>query len=119
MFHFTWFLGCALSVDEQKIYFKGKHVDKTRILYKNKGGEFQVDAICNLGYTYVFFLRNEVLPKEYTLIGLSPLHARVFSLFITLHSKFQDIHLNIIYMSAKFAHLLYTHQNCLNVQGVY
>ena len=42
-FHFTWFLDCDHSIDEQKIGFKQTHVDKTRIAYKNKGGGFQAD----------------------------------------------------------------------------
>ena len=51
VFRFSWFLGCALSIDEQMICFKGRHTDKIRIIDKNKGGGFQVDALCDRGYT--------------------------------------------------------------------
>ena len=76
-----------------------------------------MDAICNQGYTYTFFLRYEGVPKEYTPIGLSPLHAHLCSLFLTIHNKFHEVRLNNIYTSANFAHLYYTHQNCVKVQG--
>ena len=66
----------------------------------------------------VFFLRNEVFPNEYTSMGLSPLHARVFYLFLTLRNKFHEVHLNNIYMSANILHLSYNHQNYVKVKGV-
>ena len=40
VFHFSWLLGCAISVDDQQIGFKGVHMDKMRKSYKNKGGGF-------------------------------------------------------------------------------
>ena len=63
MFHFELLLVCALSVDEQTIVFSGRHVNKIIISYKNGGGVFQADFICDRGYTYFFFMRNEVVPK--------------------------------------------------------
>ena len=51
-------------------------------------------------------------------IQLSHLHACVFSLFLTIHNKFNEVHLDNLYMSAKFVHILYTHNNCVNVEGV-
>ena len=50
-------------------------------------------------------------------MGILPLHDRVFLLFITLCNKFHEVHLDNIYMSAKFAHLSYTHYDCVKVQG--
>ena len=41
-----------------------------------------------------------------------------FSLFITLGNKFHEIHLDNLYMSAKFAHLSSNRKNCVRVQGV-
>ena len=58
------------------------------------------------------------MSKGYTLRGLSTLHANVFSLFLTLCNKFHDVHINNIYINAKFAHLLYTIKNRVKVQGV-
>ena len=45
-------------------------MDNMRISYKNEGGGFQVDDICYQGYTYAFFLRNEVPQKKYTWMEL-------------------------------------------------
>ena len=45
--HFEWLLVCAISVDEKMIGFKGRHMDKMRISYKNKGGGFQAGALCD------------------------------------------------------------------------
>ena len=41
MFHFSWLLGCDLSVDEQNIGFKGRHVDKMKYLTRTKGAAFR------------------------------------------------------------------------------
>ena len=92
-------------------------MDKMRISYNYEGGGFKVDDLCDRGYTYAFFLRNEVVPKEYTSMGISPSHAHVFYLFLTLSNKFHEVHLNNIYMSKKFENLSYTHHNCVKVQG--
>ena len=66
----------------------------------------------------LLFFRNEGVPKKYMLMGLSSLHASIFSLFITLCDKFHEVHLDYLYMSTKCAHLLYTHQNPVKMQGV-
>ena len=58
------------------------------------------------------------MPKKYTLMGLSPFHGCVFSLFLTLFDKYYEVLLNNIYMIVKFVHLLYTHNNCVKVKGV-
>ena len=54
LFHFTWLLGCALSVDYQMIGLKYRYMDIMRIYYKKKGDGFQVDSLCFRGYTYNF-----------------------------------------------------------------
>ena len=54
MFHFEWLLGCDLSVDDQKVGFQGRQVDIMRISYKNKGDNFQADALFDREYTQVF-----------------------------------------------------------------
>ena len=59
------------------------------------------------------------MPKEYTLIVISPLYARVFSFFLTLPNTFNEVHLDNLYMIKTFAHLSCTHQVCVKVQGVY
>ena len=47
-------IGCAVSVDEKMIGFKVRHMDKIRTSYKNEGGGFQVDTLCDQGYKYAF-----------------------------------------------------------------
>ena len=54
MLNFAWFLGCTLYVDETIIGFKGRHMDKMIISYRNEGDRFQADALCDQGYTYIF-----------------------------------------------------------------
>ena len=91
VFSFLRLLGCALSVNKQTIDSKGGHVDKMRISYKIEGwggGGFQTDALYDQGYTYAFFLRNEGVPKEYMSMGISLLHDRLFSFFLTLRNNF-------------------------------
>ena len=51
-------------------------------------------------------------------MGVSPLHACVFYLFLTLHNKFHEVHLDNLYTSSRFAHPSYTDHNCVEVQGV-
>ena len=55
----TWTCGQSVSVDEQTLRFQGRHPDKLHITYKREGERFQCDALCNDGYTYAFYFRNE------------------------------------------------------------
>ena len=54
MFHFELLLVFDLSVDDQKIGFKGRHVDNMIISYQNEGGGLQSDSLFDQGYTYAF-----------------------------------------------------------------
>ena len=81
VFHFLLLLGCILSVDEQIIGLKGRPLESMRLAYNNKGGVFQADTLWGQEYNYLSPLNNEVTPKEYTLMVLSPLHARSFIYF--------------------------------------
>jgi len=69
----AWLLGEKDSVDEQTIGFRGRHEDKLRITYKKEGDGFQCDALCDDGFTYSFYFRNELPPTDYPLLGA--LHA--------------------------------------------
>ena len=88
-----FFHGCVvspfLSID-QTIRFKGRYMDKMRISYKKEGrggGGFQADALR-------FFLKGiKLCPKEYAPMGLSPSHARLFSVFPTPCNKFHKVRL--------------------------
>ena len=61
MFHLAWLIGCALSIDEQMIGSKVRHVYEMIISLKRKGGVFQVDALCDEGYTDAFYCAMKVL----------------------------------------------------------
>jgi hypothetical protein len=52
---------CA-SVDEMTIGFQGSHKDKRRITYKAEGDGFQCDALCQEGYCYQHYFRNDPAP---------------------------------------------------------
>ena len=80
----TWRLGRDISGDEQTIGFQGKHEDKLRIMYKAEGDGFQCDAICDSGFTWTFYFRNQKAPREWTSKGFSPLHARILRISISL-----------------------------------
>ena len=49
-----WITGRWVSIDEQTVGFKGKHLMKLRISYKREGDGFQCDAVCDNGYTFSF-----------------------------------------------------------------
>ena len=81
IFPSLWLLACAFSVDEMTMGFKGHHRDKKRITYKAEGDGFQADALCQDGFTYQIWMRNDRAPAKYLKEGLSPLHSRVMGLF--------------------------------------
>jgi hypothetical protein len=64
-----WIPGKWLGIVEQTVVFQGWSRIKLRISYKNKDDGFQCDAVCNKGYTFLFFFHHgdaPLLPKEYT-----------------------------------------------------
>ena len=77
----------SISVDEMDIIFQGRHKNKQRVTYKKVGDGFLVDALCAEGYTYSWYFRNQLAPRNWIDCGLSPLHDRVMSLFEQLPEK--------------------------------
>ena len=71
--------------------FKGRHRDKRRITYKAENDGFQADALCDDGYTYQVYLRNDPAPKKYLKQGLSPLHSRTMALFDSLEDDYHHV----------------------------
>jgi hypothetical protein len=71
----AWELGVNIAVDEMTVGFQGRHIDKLRMSYKKEGDGFQCDALCDDGFTFSIYFRNEPTPRKYTSQGLSPLHA--------------------------------------------
>jgi Transposase IS4 len=111
-------LGENLSVDEQTIGFQGRHQDKLRISYKAEGDGFQCDTICESGFTYAVYFRNEPPPTKYTSIGHSPLHSRVLWLFDQLSDNHHRVWMDNLYLSAKFVKACYTHTRKVLIAGV-
>ena len=113
-----WLLSLSFSIDEMTMRFKGKHQDKQRITYKAEGDGSQADALCDSGFTYQIFMRNDPAPKKYLKLGLSPLHSRVMSLFDTLKETYHHCSMDNLYMSAKFCKAAFNHKNKVLCQGV-
>ena len=115
VFHFVWFLSCALAVYGQMIYFQSRHVDKMRISYKNWGGHISVRCDLWLRIYLCFFLEEWSPSKEIHIYGTFTLTCSFFPLFLTLLNKFHDVYLDNLYKRAKCVHLSYTHHNCVKV----
>ena len=112
----AWLLSEWISIDEQTIGFKGKHGDKLRISYKREGDGFQCDAICDDGFTYSFYFRNEPPPEKYS--HMSALHARVLGLFDILQDEFHRVGCDNLYVSAKLCKEAYNHTKKVMIHGV-
>jgi hypothetical protein len=69
-------LGESISINKQTVGFQGHHADKARITYKTKGDGFQCNVICQEGFTYQVYFRNEPPPVQYTSKGFAPLDGR-------------------------------------------
>ena len=95
-------LALAFSVDEMTMGFQGHHVDKRRITYKAEGDGFQCDALCQEGFTYQIYMRNDPAPAKYLKQGLSPLHSRVMALFDKLEDCHHQCAMDNLYNSAAF-----------------
>jgi hypothetical protein len=114
----AWDCGKNIAVDEQTISMKGHHADKIRITFKRAGDGFMCDALCDDGFTYSIYFRNEPPPPKYTAMGLSPLHGRVMWLFDQLKDQGHRCRVDNLYMSAKFAKFCYNHDNKILLEGV-
>ena len=113
----AWRLGRDISGDEQTIGFQGKHEDKLRITYKAEGDGFQCDAICDSGFTWTFYFRNQKAPREWTSKGFSPLHARILRMFDQFEMKFHNCWFDNLYLSARFARAAYVHKQKIRISG--
>ena len=113
----AWVLGETLSGDEQTQHFQGKHPDKIKIKFKKEGDGFQIDAICEDGYTYCFYFRNQPPPKKWTDLGLCGLHARCMAMFETFTFEYHRVHFDNLYNSALFSKAAYKYCKVL-VGGV-
>ena len=118
IFPTIWMLGVAFSIDEMTMGFKGKHADKRRITYKVEGDGFQGDALCQDGFMYQVFMRNDPAPLKYQRMGLSPLHARVMALFDSLKDDHHQCAMDNLYNSAAFCKAAVNHERKVLCHGV-
>ena len=113
----AWRLGRDISGDEQTIGFQGHHADKRRITYKNEGDGFQANALCEAGYTWTFYFRNQPAPRDWVQKGYSPLHARILGMFDQLEEEYHNCWFDNLYLSAKFAKASFTHDKKIRISG--
>ena len=107
----AWSCGMQIAVDEMTMRFKGRHGDKLRITFKAEGDGFMADALCDDGYCYQIYMRNDPAPAYYLAQGLSPLLARTMSLFGTLRDAHHQIGMDNLYNSAGFCRAAFHHKN--------
>ena len=98
--------------------FKGHHRDKLRITFKKEGDGFMADALCDDGYCYQIYFRNDPAPTKYLRMGLSPLLARTMFLFDALRDEYHRCGMDNLYNSAAFCRYAYNHKNRVLVHGV-
>lgn len=98
--------------------FQGKHVDKRKITYKNEGGGFQADALCQDDFTYQIFMRNDPAPLKYIIEGLLSLHSRVMALFDVLRDGYHNCAMDHLYNLAVFYKKGFNHKFNVLCHGV-
>ena len=114
----VWLLGLEFLVGEMNIVFKGRHKDKKLITYKADGGGFQADALCQEGFTYQVYIRNDPVPSKYLRQGFSPFHLRVVSVFGYVKDDHYQFAMENLYNSAYFFRVSYNHDERLLCHGV-
>ena len=76
------------------------------------------DALCDDGYCFQLYFRNDPAPRKYLDQGLSPLLARTMALFDSLHDEYHHCGMDNLYNSAAFCRHAYNHKNKVLVHGV-
>ena len=113
-----WSCGCMIAVDEMTMRFKGHHRDKLRITFKAEGDGFMADALCDDGYCYQIYMRNDPAPVKYLKQGLSPLLARTMKLFDALKDEYHQVGMDNLYNSAGFCRAAFNHKMKVLCHGV-
>ena len=98
--------------------FQGQHKYKQRITYKSEGDGFQADALCDEGFTYQIYMRNDPAIKKYLKQGLPPLHSRAMALFDAVKDSYHHRTMDNLYKSAAFCRAAYNHTSKILFQGV-
>ena len=98
--------------------FKRHHRDKLRITYKAGGGGFQANALCDDGYFYQVYMRNDPAPKKYLKQGLSPLHYQTMDFFHSLKDDHHQVGMDNIYKSDTICRSDYHHGHKVLCHGM-
>ena len=94
------------------------HADKKSITYKAEGDGFQVDALCEDGFFFQFYFRNDPANVEYTKTGISPLHPRVMTLFDSVEDDYHVCGMDNLYNYVTFCKRAWNHKRKLKVHVV-
>ena len=98
-------MGCSVDVERITMCFKGNDRDKLCIMYKSEGDGFQSDALCDNGYFYQVYIRNDPAPKNYLKQGIFPLHSRMMDLFDSSKDDHRQVGMYNLYNSAAFSEI--------------
>lgn len=100
------------------MHFKGSHQDKRRITYKKEGDRFQCGALCQDGFTYQVYMKNDPAPPKYLKQGLSSLHSRLMALSDSVEDEYHHCAMNSLYNSAAFCKAVFNHEKKVMCHGV-
>ena len=98
--------------------FKRHHRDKLRITYKSEGDGFQGDALCDDGYFYQVYMRNEPAPKKYLKQGLSTIPSWKMALFDSLKDDHHQVRIDSLYNSSDFCRATHHHDCKVLLHGM-
>ena len=118
IFTTIWLLGLCFSIDKMTMRFQVQHKDKRRITYKAEVDGFQADALCDDGFIYQVYMRNDPKTKKYLKQGLSPIHSRVMALFDAVKDSYHHCTMDHLYNSTTFFRAAYNRTRNIIFQGV-
>ena len=82
--------------------FQGQHKDKQRIDYKAECDGLQADSLCDEGFKYQVYMRNDPAHNKYLKQGLSHLHSMVMESFDAVKDFYNHCTMDNLYNFAAF-----------------
>eukprot|EP00536_Pseudo-nitzschia_multiseries_P019227 jgi/Psemu1/59592/gm1.59592_g len=79
--------------------------------------DFQADALCDNGYCYQVYTRNDPAPKKYLDMSLSCRHSRTMWLFDSLKYDHHHVCMDNLYSSVMFCKAAFTHSKGVMCHG--
>ena len=77
-----------------------------------------MDALCEDGFFFQFYFRNDLENVEYTKTGLSPLYYRIMKLFDSVEDDYHVCGMEKLYSSVTFFKRKWNHKRKLKVNDV-